>query len=96
MGLKLAVKAVNECFTADDAAVREISGAVPKTAALALNNATLPYVQRLAEVDFAQLMREDKGFAEGLNVWQGKVTHHAVANAFALECANPLAVLRAA
>ncbi|MGR8950724.1 MAG: alanine dehydrogenase, partial [Gammaproteobacteria bacterium] len=86
-------------FVVDDVVhycVANMPGAVPKTAALALNNATLPYVQRLAEVDFAQLMREDKGFASGLNVWQGKVTHPAVAKAFALECANPLAVLRAA
>ena len=76
--------------------VANMPGGVPKTSALALNNATLPYIQRLADGDFARLMRKDKGFAAGLNIWQGKVTHPAVANAFDLQCTKPSKLLRAA
>ena len=76
--------------------VANMPGAVPKTSALALNNATLPYIQRLASGDFTRLMKKDKGFAAGLNIWQGKVTHPAVADAFELECTKPSKLLRAA
>lgn len=62
--------------------VANIPGAVPYTSTLALTNATLPYVIKLADKGWEQACREDKGLAEGLNVVKGKVTFKAVADTF--------------
>ena len=76
--------------------VANMPGGVPRTSALALNNATLPYIEKLAEKDLCQLLREDDNFANGLNIWQGQVVHPAVANAFQLKYAQPSELLEAA
>jgi alanine dehydrogenase len=44
-----------------------------------LNNATLPYVLALAEQGWQKALGADPGFAEGLNIHAGKVSHPAVA-----------------
>lgn len=59
--------------------VTNMPGAVAKTAAVALNNATLPYVLALAN-KHKQALREDKHLIKGLNVYRGAVTYEAVAN----------------
>lgn len=63
--------------------VANMPGAVPRTATLALNNATLPYVLRLADKGYQTALREDRYFCAGLNVCRGAVTNPDVA--FALE-----------
>lgn len=61
--------------------VANMPGAVPHTSTLALNNATLPYVRALADKGLKQALREDPGFASGLNVCAGWIMHPAVAAA---------------
>jgi len=61
--------------------VANMPGAVPLTSALALGNATLPYVRALAGKGWKQALRDDPGFAAGLNVCDGQITHRAVAEA---------------
>lgn len=61
--------------------VANMPGAVPRTSALALNNATLPYLRALADKGWQRALRDDAGFASGLNVCCGKITHPAVATA---------------
>jgi len=61
--------------------VANMPGAVPRTSALALNNATLPYLRALAGSGWKQALRDDAGFAAGLNVCSGKIVHPAVAAA---------------
>jgi alanine dehydrogenase len=61
--------------------VANMPGAVPLTSALALGNATLPYVRALAGKGWKQALRDDPGFAAGLNVCEGQITHRAVAEA---------------
>lgn len=61
--------------------VANMPGAVARTSTQALTNATLPYVVELANKGYAQAMRDNPGFANGLNVYRGKVTCHAVAEA---------------
>ena len=56
-------------------------GAVPLTSALALNNATLPYLRALADKGWRRALRDDPGFAAGLNVCAGQIAHAAVAQA---------------
>lgn len=59
--------------------VANMPGAVPRTATLALNNVTLPYVIKLAEQGAHQAMQTDKHLLAGLNVCHGEVTYEAVA-----------------
>lgn len=69
--------------------VANMPGAVPLTSTLALNNATLPYVRALADKGWQRALREDSGFAAGLNVCAGQITHRAVAEALGKSCMSP-------
>jgi alanine dehydrogenase len=64
--------------------VTNMPGAVPITATYALTNATLPYVLALAELGVDEALERDAGLRRGLNVRDGEITYHAVAEALAL------------
>ena len=61
--------------------VANMPGAVARTATMALTNATLPYVLQLAQGDVASVLLSDAHFGAGLNVYDGRLTHSAVAAA---------------
>ena len=61
--------------------VANMPGAVARTSAFALNNATLPFVSRLAKHGAEAAMAADPHLANGLNVMGGKIMHKAVADA---------------
>ena len=61
--------------------VTNMPGAVPRTSTFALTNATLPYARALADLGWERALARDPGFARGLNVHAGQVTHEAVARA---------------
>ena len=61
--------------------VTNMPGAVPRTSAHALNNATLPYVKALAELGWERATREVFGLKDGLNVVHGDIVHPAVEQA---------------
>lgn len=63
--------------------VTNMPGAYPRLSTLALTEATLPYVRRLAEAGLDAL-GDDPGFAKGLNVAGGRITCRAVAEALGL------------
>ncbi len=65
--------------------VANMPGAVARTSAFALNNATLPFVLRLAKLGPDAAMAADPHLAAGLNVAGGKIRHAAVAEALGLE-----------
>jgi len=65
--------------------VANMPGGVPITSTLALTNATLPYVQTLANKGCRQALKENPALFKGLNIMAGKVTHKKVAEAFGLE-----------
>ncbi len=65
--------------------VPNMPGAVPRTSTFALSNATLPYVLALANKGFVQAVQDDPGLARGVNVYQGRITYPAVAEAFGME-----------
>jgi alanine dehydrogenase len=73
--------------------VTNMPGAVPRTSTFALTNSTLPYVRALADLGWEQALARDPGFARGLNVHAGKVTHEAVAHDLGLAY-QPYAVAR--
>ncbi len=58
--------------------VTNMPSAVARTSAFALNNATLPYILKLAKHGLNALQK-DLGFLEGLNVYKGHVTYKEVA-----------------
>ncbi len=60
--------------------VANMPGAVPRTSTFALTNATLPYLLRLVQKGLAGAVHSDPGFADGVNVFQGNVTHPGVAD----------------
>ncbi|MCK6460583.1 MAG: alanine dehydrogenase [Planctomycetes bacterium] len=74
--------------------VANMPGAVPRTSTYALTNATIPYAVRLADKGVSKAILEDHGFAQGINVIAGKVTHPGVAQAFGLELAALESVLK--
>jgi alanine dehydrogenase len=59
--------------------VTNMPGAVPHTSTLALTNSTFPYVLRIANLGAREALKQDPGFAEGLNTWLGTLTHGGVA-----------------
>jgi alanine dehydrogenase len=61
--------------------VANMPGAVARTSAFALNNATLPFALRLAKHGAQEAMAADPHLANGLNVMGGKIMHKAVADA---------------
>lgn len=64
--------------------VANMPGAVARTSTFALNNATLPFVMRLANLGAEKAMAADPHLAAGLNVYKGTITHEAVAEALDL------------
>ena len=74
--------------------VANMPGGVPITSTKALTNATLPYVEAIAEHGLAEAVARDRSLARGVNVLEGKVTYEPVAEAHDLPY-TPLAdVLR--
>lgn len=74
--------------------VANMPGAVPRTSTYALNNATLPYVARLAGLGLTGALEADPGLRAGLNVIGGEITQAAVADAFGLPCQDAETALR--
>ena len=64
--------------------VANMPGAVARTSAFALNNATLPFALKLANLGAEAAMQADPHLANGLNVSGGKIRHMAVAEALGL------------
>jgi alanine dehydrogenase len=67
--------------------VANMPGAVPITSTKALTNATLPYVEAIADHSLAEAVARDPALARGVNVLDGKITYEAVAEAHNLEYA---------
>ncbi len=70
--------------------VANMPGAVPLTASVALNNATLPYGLKIAGGGL-DAIRADPGLAAGLNLHRGRIFNRAVADSLGM----PLEILAA-
>ncbi|NKF50589.1 alanine dehydrogenase [Shewanella sp. WXL01] len=73
--------------------VANMPGAVARTSTFALNNATLPYIIKLANQGYKQALNEDKHLLNGLNVMHGKLVCKEVADALNLEYTEANALL---
>ena len=69
--------------------VANMPGGVPRTSTIALNKATLPFLNKLATNGYQKALKEDKNFLEGLNVYKGQVTYKAVADVFGHSFVSP-------
>jgi alanine dehydrogenase len=67
--------------------VANMPGAVPITSTKALTNATLPYIEAIADKGLPEAVTSDPSLGRGVNVLHGKVTYEAVADAHGLDYA---------
>ena len=65
--------------------VSNMPGAVPITSTFALTNVTLPYVELISDYGLRAAIARDAALARGVNVFDGKLTYEAVAEAHGLE-----------
>ncbi|MAL62976.1 MAG: alanine dehydrogenase [Pseudomonadota bacterium] len=61
--------------------VTNMPGAVARTSTFALNNATMPFALKIAEMGVARALSNDPHLMKGLNIHCGKLTYQAVAMA---------------
>ncbi len=61
--------------------VANMPGAVARTSTFALNNATLPFTLALADKGHRKALADNPHLLAGLNVYKGKITYQAVADA---------------
>ena len=73
--------------------VANMPGGVPRTSTFALNNATLPFVLRLAAGPHRALL-EDQHVRNGLNIMNGQVTEAAVAEALGYAYVEPFEAIK--
>ncbi|MEM8584572.1 MAG: alanine dehydrogenase [Bacteroidota bacterium] len=77
----------NPTFVVDEIihyCVANMPGAVPYTSTIALTNATLPYVLKLANHGWEKATAQDPALKKGLNVVKGDIVYPGVAEAFGL------------
>ena len=65
--------------------VGKMPGAVPHTSTLALTNATIPYALKIADLGLEAVLKQDEGFAKGVNIAKHYCTNKAVADSLNLE-----------
>ncbi len=65
--------------------VTNMPGMYPRTSAIALSNATLPYALKLANQGLRKAVMSDECLAKGVNVYDGHVTNESVAKNLKLE-----------
>jgi len=78
----------NPVYIVDDIVhycVANIPGAVPMTSTMALTNATLPYVNHLADLGWEKACEMYADLREGLNIVRGNIVYKAVADAFGFD-----------
>ncbi|SRR5579875_56777 len=69
--------------------VANVPAAVPHTATYALTNATLPYVVEIADHGVLEAGARNSAIRRGLNTFEGRVTHPAVAEALGMHPYSP-------
>ncbi|MGL4474864.1 MAG: alanine dehydrogenase [Shewanella sp.] len=73
--------------------VANMPGAVARTSTFALNNVTLPFITKLAELGYRKALLADEHLLKGLNVMHGQITCDEVAHAHNLPFVEPKTLL---
>ena len=69
--------------------VANMPGGVPRTSTLALNKATIPFLNKLANDGYKKALKDDQNVLAGLNIYKGSVTYKAVADSFGYTYVSP-------
>ena len=69
--------------------VTNMPGCVPRTSTISLNQATLPFVKKLANKGVKKALSEDKNLLNGLNIFDGSCTQLDVAKDLNLDYVDP-------
>ena len=69
--------------------VTNMPGVVPHTSTYALTNATVPYALDIADHGLLEAGERNRALRYGLNTWDGKVCHPAVAESVKLKPHSP-------
>jgi len=69
--------------------VTNMPGCVPRTSTISLNQATLPFVKKLARDGLKKALSDDRNFMNGLNVIKNKCTQADVARDLNIAFSNP-------
>lgn len=75
--------------------VTNMPGIVPHTSTYALTNATFSYALAIADLGVARAARESPPLRRAINVYDGKIAHRGVAEAFGLEHVAPERLIQA-
>lgn len=81
----------NPVYTVNDVihyCVTNMPGAVPRTSTVALTNATLPYLLRIARYGLEKAAMMDMALLRGINTYNGHLTCAGVAKAFKMSYTN--------
>lgn len=74
--------------------VANMPGAVARTSTIALSNATMPFMIRLADKGWREACTEDPHLLAGLNTHAGRLTNYAVGVALELDVLSPQLALK--
>ena len=74
--------------------VANMPGAVPRTATIALGNATLPFMLALADKGWRRACEDDPHLLAGLNTHAGQLTYAAVGMALGIDVLSPRLALK--
>jgi alanine dehydrogenase len=66
--------------------VTNIPGIYPRTSTLALTNATFPYILQIADKGCLRAIEENDALRRGLNLMEGRLVSHEVAESLGLAC----------
>ncbi len=86
----------NPTYEVDDIVhycVSNMPGSVPHTSTLALTNVTLPYIKDLASNSLKDIIKSDDPLSKGLNTFNGKICHSAVAKTFNLNFTSATSII---
>ena len=70
--------------------VANMPGAVPRTSTISLNTATLPYIQKLANLGIEAFCKNSPHHLNGLSTYNGMLTYKPVADLFNLTYSSPI------
>ncbi|MCV6615291.1 MAG: alanine dehydrogenase [Cellvibrionaceae bacterium] len=73
--------------------VANMPGGVARTSTMALNNATLPYALRIADMGLRDALLSDPHLLAGLNICRGQVSYKAVADVLGYDYIDPATAL---
>lgn len=65
-------------------AVANMPGAYPRTSTMALTNATLPFIKRIAKMGIEETLRRDFTIRSALNTYKGFIVHKTLADFFGM------------